>query len=160
MQIREILNTSRMVMDLNGSSKREVVEKLAAPIAGSRTDLEEADLVEALLKREEDSTTAIADGIAMPHGRLAVGDDLEEVLAGFGVSVAGVDFASVDGKPTHIFLVLVSPDKHPSLHLRWIAHFARLLKSAELRAALVAAGTAEDALAAIEEAEQALPPTS
>ena len=158
MNIREILDTSRMVMDLAGASKREVLEQLASPIADSRADLEAPDLVDVLLKREADSTTAIADGIAMPHGRMSLGDDLDEVVAGFGVSAAGIDFESVDGRSTHIFFVLVSPDKHPSLHLRWIAHFARLLKDAGLRTALVAAGDADEALAAIESAEQALPP--
>lgn len=157
MNIRDILDTSRMVMGLTGTSKREVLKQLAGPIADSRADLEEQDLVEVLLKREEDSTTAIADGIAMPHGRMALGDDLDEVVAGFGVSAAGIDFESVDGRSTHIFFVLVSPDKHPALHLRWIAHFARLLKDAGLRTALVAAGDADEALAAIESAEQALP---
>ena len=154
MQIREILDTSRMVMGLTGGSKREVLKQLAAPIADSRGDLAESDLTEALLKREEDSTTAIADGIVMPHGRLPLAGEPDDVLASFGVSSEGVE--SVDGGPTHIFFVLVSPNKHPSLHLRWIAHFALLLKSADLRKALVAAPNADDALAAIEDAEQAL----
>ena len=156
MKIREILDTSRVVMGLTSGSKREVLEQLAAPIAGSRSDLAESDLTEALLKREEDSTTAIADGIAMPHGRLSLAGEPADVLASLGISSEGVDFESVDGRPTHIFFVLVSPDKHPSLHLRWIAHFALLLKNADLRKALVAAPNAEDALAAIEDAEQAL----
>ena len=156
MQIREILDTSRVVMGLTGGSKREVLKQLAAPIADSRGDLAESDLTEALLKREEDSTTAIADGLAMPHGRLPLAGEPDDVLASFGVSSEGVDFESVDGGPTHIFFVLVSPNKHPSLHLRWIAHFALLLKSADLRKALVAAPNADDALAAIEDAEQAL----
>ena len=54
MQIREILDTSRVVMGLTGGSKREVLKQLAAPIADSRGDLAESDLTEALLKREED----------------------------------------------------------------------------------------------------------
>ena len=99
------------------------------------------------------STTAIADGIAIPHARLDTGD---RVLCGFGRSSKGLDFQSVDGNPTQIFFVLVSPESHPSAHLRWLAHLAMMLKNPDFRRALIEAKTPEDVLSVIENEEKAI----
>ncbi|RMD85314.1 MAG: PTS sugar transporter subunit IIA [Candidatus Dadabacteria bacterium] len=152
MKLREILDPRHIVLDLKGGTKREVLARLAAPIVETHPSLDHEKLVDVLVRREEISTTAIADGIAIPHGKMILG---EEVIAGFGRSREGIDFASVDGNPTHLFFLLVSPESHPSLHLRWLAHLAVLLKDPGLRQALLDAATPEEVLAAIDQAEQA-----
>ena len=60
----------------------------------------------------------------------------------------------LDGKPTRLFFLLVSPESHPSLHLRWLAHLAVLLKSMSFRQALLEAETTEDILTTIDAEEQ------
>jgi len=152
MRIREILDPRHIVLDLKGETKKEILRELAKPIVATHPSLELEKLVDVLLKREETSTTAIADGIAIPHGKMILG---EEVIAGFGRSREGLDFASIDGNPTHLFFLLVSPESHPSLHLRWLAHLAVLLKSPELRQALLDASTPEEVLAALAREEEA-----
>ncbi len=152
MKLREILDPRHIVLDLKGGTKREVLARLAAPIVETHPSLDHEKLVDVLVRREEISTTAIAAGIAIPHGKMILG---EEVIAGFGRSREGIDFASVDGNPTHLFFLLVSPESHPSLHLRWLAHLAVLLKDPGLRQALLDAATPEEVLAAIDQAEQA-----
>jgi len=153
MRVRQILDPQHIVLDVTGSTKEEILRKLSRPIADSHPSIDHDTLLEVLVKREETSTTAIADGIAIPHGKLAIG---EQVICGFGRSRKGVDFDSVDGNPTHIFFLLVSPESHPSLHLRWLAHLAVMLKSPDFRHQLVEAETAEDILATLDHAEEAL----
>jgi len=143
MQIRDILDPHRILLDIAGGSKKQILTELASSVVATHRSIDLDRLVEVLLKREETSTTAIADGIAIPHGKMALG---EEVICAFGRSREGVDFKSVDGKPTHLFFLLVSPESHPSLHLRWLAHIAALLKNAELRRALVDAETVQGVL--------------
>jgi mannitol/fructose-specific phosphotransferase system IIA component (Ntr-type) len=152
MRIREILDPQHIVLDLHGSSKRDILTALSHPIAASRRTIDHARLVDALVKREETSTTAIADGIAIPHGKLDLG---EEVICGFGLSREGLEFDSIDGNPTHLFFLLISPESYPSLHLRWLAHLAVTLKDPEFRKTLVRARTAEDVLAAFDGEEDA-----
>ncbi len=152
MQLSDILDPRHIVLDLTGSTKREVLAHLAAPIIETHPSLDHDKLVDVLVRREETSTTAIADGIAIPHGKMILG---EEVIAGFGRSREGIDFESVDGNPTHLFFLLVSPESHPSLHLRWLAHLAVLLKNSELRQQLLDASTAEEVLAALAREERA-----
>ena len=152
MRIRDILHPKRIVLDVESGAKRDILTKLTEPLGTTHRNLDTGELLEVLVKREETSTTAIADGIAIPHGKLAIGD---EVICGFGRSKNGVDFDAVDGCPTHIFFLLVSPDNQPSLHLRWLAHLAVLLKNPDFREVLVEAETAEDILATIDREEDA-----
>ena len=152
MRIRDILDPARIVLDLAPGPKKAILTQLAETVAATHRSVDQSRLVDVLQKREETSTTAIADGIAIPHGKMALG---EEVVCAFGRSQEGVDFQSVDGKPTHLFFLLVSPESHPSLHLRWLAHVAVLLKNPELRRALLDAKSAHDVLAAMAAEEEA-----
>jgi PTS system nitrogen regulatory IIA component len=153
MRIRDILDPQAVVLDLKSGAKRDILRALSAPIARLHASIDHDRLVDVLAAREETSTTAIADGIAIPHGKVERGDD---VICGFGLSREGVDFDSIDGNPTHLFFLLVSPGDHPSLHLRWLAHLAVMLKNPELRKRLVAAQSAEDVLGALEREEDDL----
>lgn len=153
MRIRDILDPRHIVLDIHKGTKREILTALSHPLAQTRRSLDHQLLIDALVQREETSSTAIADGIAIPHGKLDLGD---EVLCAFGRSAEGVDFESFDGNPTHIFFLLVSPEHEPSLHLRWLAHLAVMLKNPMLRRALVAATTPEAVLTALDEEEKAL----
>jgi mannitol/fructose-specific phosphotransferase system IIA component (Ntr-type) len=151
MRIREILDDDRMVLGIKGTSKKDILVELATPIAKGRADIDRDALAAVLLEREEASSTAIADGIAIPHGRMPLGD---EVLCAFGRSASGVDFDSVDGQPTNLFFVLVSPADNPGKHLRWLGHIAGLLKDPALRRDLLTAETPHRVLATLAKAEE------
>jgi mannitol/fructose-specific phosphotransferase system IIA component (Ntr-type) len=152
LRIREILDPRRIRLDVQRGSKRDILTALVAPLSATHRSIDPEALIRSLLEREETSTTAIADGIAIPHGRHSVGD---QVVCCFGRSDEGVDFASVDGSPTHLFFVLISPESQPSLHLRWLAHLAVLLRDVHLRDSLRSALTAEGVLESLEKAETA-----
>lgn len=143
MRLATILAPACVVLDLQAGSKREVLAQLAAPLARLRSDINGAELLDSLVKREEASSTAIADGIAIPHAKIQTGSD---VICCFGRSVAGFDFESVDGRPSQLFFVLVSPAADPSLHVRWLAHIAGLVGNPAVRRALLGASTAEQVL--------------
>jgi PTS system nitrogen regulatory IIA component len=152
LRIRDILDPRRVQLHVDGSGKREILAVLVAPIAVTHPSIDREALVDALLEREQTSSTAIADGIAIPHGRHSVGD---KVVCAFGRNRDGLDFDSIDGTPTQIFFVLVSPETRPTLHLRWLAHLAVLLRNPEFRETLLSADSPDAVIAAIEHAEQA-----
>jgi len=153
MRIADILDVHRVVLDLKGNTKQEVLEALAGTVVATHPNIDLDALIQALVTREEASSTAIADGIAIPHGKVTLG---EEVIAAFGLSREGVDFDSVDGHPTHLFFLLVSPESHPSLHLRWLAHLAVLLKDSDLRNALRRAEKPDEVFEALDKEERIL----
>ncbi|HYB98216.1 MAG TPA: PTS sugar transporter subunit IIA [Candidatus Limnocylindrales bacterium] len=150
MRLASILSPSCIVLDVAGATKREILSKLAAPIAADRADISYEDLLDALVRREEASSTAIADGIAIPHAKITTGN---QVICCFGRSREGVEFESVDGRPTTLFFVLVSPAADPSLHVQWLSHIAGLLSNGGLRRQLLEVRSPEQVLAALEEEE-------
>lgn len=142
MTITDILARERVLPRLSGSTKAEVLEELATLLDGDVPGVGIPAIVDVLRERERLNSTAIGDGIAIPHGRVP---NIDNVVAGFARSAGGVDFDSVDRKPTHLFFVLLAPDDAAALHLKALARISRLLKDQDFRQRLVGLDT-QDAL--------------
>ena len=93
-------------------------------------------------------STAIGDGIAIPHGKLA---GVSSIIGVFGRHVRGVDFDSLDGGPTHLFFLLVAPEDSASLHLKALARVSRLMKDPAFRERLSSAPDAAEIFRLIKE---------
>lgn len=125
MKILDILKKEAIIADLNATDKKGVLEELAVPIAeGSGVNCEE--MVRVLLERERLGSTGIGGGIAIPHGK---SKSLETLLMGFGRSRKGVDFDAMDGRPAHLFFLLLAPENSTDVHLKMLARISRLLKN-------------------------------
>jgi nitrogen PTS system EIIA component len=136
MKITEILSPELVVPELVGTTKSEVLRELAQPLAARYRELDLAALTAVLAERERLGSTAIGDGIAIPHGKLR---GVKQILGTFGRHRRGVDFESLDGRPTHLFFVLVAPEDSTSLHLKALARVSRLFKDNSFREHLMAA---------------------
>ena len=137
MKIVDILPESLVIPSLRGRTKEDVVRELAGHLAAVHTEIDANRLVDVLWERERLGSTAIGDGIAIPHGKLP---GLKSVLGAFGRHLAGVDFQSLDGNPSKLFFLLVAPEDSVGLHLKALARVSRLLKDPEFRARLLTAG--------------------
>jgi len=146
MKIKEILNKTCIQGDLKASSKEDVINELAALLARSHETLSQDQVVQVLIEREKLGSTGIGNGVAIPHGKLA---GLEHIVAGFGRSRKGVPFDSQDGKPPHLFFILIAPENAASLHLKALARLSRLLKNSHFRDKLMEAPTNEELFQAI-----------
>src|SRR3989441_7363124 len=107
MKIGDILTEDLVLASLRGRTKNELIEELARVVSAHRAEIDHDRLVEALEERERLNSTALGEGVAIPHGKLP---GLKQVVAAFGRSLEGVDFQSLDGKPTHLFFLLVAPE--------------------------------------------------
>lgn len=136
MKITDILPEALVVPALQGQTKEAVLRELAERLAAVYPEVSAERLVDVLWERERLGSTAIGDGIAIPHGKLP---GLKGVLAAFGRHPQGVDFESLDGKPTKLFFVLVAPEDSVGLHLKALARVSRLLKEQSFRNQLMAA---------------------
>jgi len=109
------------------------------------------------MRREAMMSTGLFPGAAIPHGKAR---SVDRMAASCGVSPTGVDFESEDGKPTHLFILLVSPDSATTPHVKLLANISRLLKEEPVRKSLIAADNPEAFLAALRSAESVHIPTS
>jgi nitrogen PTS system EIIA component len=140
MKILDILPRQSILAELRGLTKIEVLDELATVLAQQHPQIPRERLVEVLLERENLGSTAIGEGIAIPHGKLP---KLGGVVAGFGRSRSGVDFQSLDGGLTQLFFLLVAPEDASGAHLKALARVSRLLRDKEFRRRLLGAETAE-----------------
>lgn len=141
MNITDILDEDSIIAELNARDKKGVLEELVSVLVkhGRLPDREKP--VEVLLERERLGSTGIGDGIAIPHGKLK---GIQGIICSFGRTKSGIDFQSIDEKPTHLFFLLLAPEDSASEHLQALARLSRLLKDDQLRKRLLEADSKED----------------
>ena len=150
MTLMEILSGKSLIVGLKGQDKQEILEELvdALEVGDKITDREK--VLDAVFQREEIMSTGIGHGIAIPHGKSEFVKELGGVL---GIKSEGVEFDSLDGHPTYIFFLLVSPMDVSGPHIKALARISRLLKGKDFRKELIACPDKETAIRILEEAE-------
>jgi len=141
MQISDYITVNRVKADMQSTSKQDALVELAQLVTNGREPAVKDQLVRVLGERERLASTGIGEEIAIPHGKLnAVGT----LVVGLGRSAQGVDFESVDGKPTRLFFVLVAPENSTGIHLKALARISRLCKEPAFCSRLLAAPTSDE----------------
>jgi len=130
-----------VVSQLHSGTKAEVLSQLGQCLCHAHSEIAFDRLLAVLNERERLGSTAIGDGIAIPHGKLK---GLTQILGVFGRSREGIDFDSLDGSPTHLFFLLVAPEDSARLHLKALARVSRLFKDAGFRQRLLDAADSEE----------------
>jgi PTS system nitrogen regulatory IIA component len=142
MKLVEFLAPNRVLPRLVSTTKPDVLLELTHGLVEGDPDFPPGSVervYETLLERERLSSTGIADGVAIPHGKHGGLTTLKAVL---GVHPEGLDFAAIDGQPSRLFFVLVAPENSAGLHLKALARISRLFKEQSLRDKVLHAGDA------------------
>ena len=150
MKICDVLRDETVIDDLKAQTKMGVLEELVAPVA-KLAGVNDEELVRVLMERERLGSTGIGSGVGIPHGKLR---SIDSLILGFGLSRKGVDFESIDGQPTHIFFLLVTPENSTGLHLKLLARISRILKNEPFRNRLLDATSAEEILRIIKDEDE------
>jgi PTS system nitrogen regulatory IIA component len=151
MNITDILSPQLILSDLTAKSKKGVLEELVSHLARYEEKVNEEDLLKVLLEREKLGSTGINDGIAIPHGKLK---GIEGLLTVFGRSRDGIDFGALDGKPSHLFFLLVAPENSAGAHLKALARISRIAQSETFREKCMSADTSESLFQLISEEDK------
>ncbi|MDD5166527.1 MAG: PTS sugar transporter subunit IIA [Candidatus Omnitrophica bacterium] len=138
MQIMDFLSKKAILPDIKATKKEDAIKELVDVLveAGDIEKRHRNKLIDALMARESLGSTAIGQGIAIPHAK---SDCVDKLVAAFGLSKKGVDFDSLDGEPAYIFFLLVAPQDSAGPHLKALARISRLLKDKYFRDSLKAA---------------------
>lgn len=136
MDIRELLKQDLMVMDLQATTKQEVIDEMVHNLFVHGIIDDEAVYKKDILAREEESSTGMGDGIAIPHAHDTA---VKTPAVMFAKSTQGVDYQSMDGQPAHLFFMIAAPEGGSNTHLKALAALSQVLLNADVVAQLKAA---------------------
>ncbi len=154
MNIGSHLGLGNMILAMKAVDKKGAITELVDNLVQTGQLKEPEELVEAIIAREELCTTGLENGVAIPHPRHGQPHLIEGLAIAFGRKKKGLDFESMDGKPTRLLFLLCA--ESDTVHLRSLARLSRLLKDSNFRKRLLDAGSPEDVAAAVKEIEGAL----
>lgn len=121
MNIAEILDIDRVIVDADLGSKKSVLEKLAAMLSSADPGLTATTVFDSLIARERLGTTGLGEGIAIPHGRVASNG---KSIGAFLRTGKPIDFDAVDSAPVDIFFALCVPEEATEEHLALLSALA------------------------------------
>ena len=138
MDIRSLLMKDIMIMDLKATTKSEVIDEMVHNYY-KHGIIDDEDLYKKdIIKREEEGSTGMGDGIAIPHAHDAA---VKKPAVQFARSVAGIDYDSMDGQPAHLFFMIAAPEGGDNTHLQALAALSQVLMNPDVVTALKAADT-------------------
>ncbi|MEC3883254.1 PTS fructose transporter subunit IIA [Halobacillus litoralis] len=153
MKITDLLTKETIVLNMSASSKPEAIDELVGQLdhAGKLNDRD--DFKQAIEAREQQSTTGIGDGIAIPHAKTSA---VKDPAIAFGRSQDGLDYESLDGQPTNLFFMIAASEGANNTHLETLSRLSSFLMDNNFRQQLEEAKTEADVIEAInaKEAEE------
>jgi PTS system nitrogen regulatory IIA component len=154
MKLYNLLIQDMIIEDLNSTDREGALKEMANFLKKRKKIGKEKELYEKLLQREELGSTAIGEGVAIPHCKIK---GVKSPIVLLAISKKRIDFHSLDGKPSNIFFLVVSSPDNPSLNLQILAAIASLVrKSGSLLKKVLNAQNTSTVLEIIREEEEKL----
>ncbi|MGE7759888.1 PTS fructose transporter subunit IIABC [Peribacillus sp. NPDC097895] len=150
MKITDLLKLDTIIINLQSVTKQAVIDELSGQLAKADRLNDGEAFKAAILKREEQSTTGIGEGIAIPHAKTSA---VRIPAICFGKSVNGVDYESLDGQPAHLFFMIAASEGANADHLETLSRLSSLLMDDTFRAKLMSASSGEEVLEIINQKE-------
>jgi PTS system nitrogen regulatory IIA component len=141
MNLKRILTEETIRVGLKGQTKQEIIEELLDILVAAGHVRDRKEAVRALLDRETKMSTALQNGLALPHAKT---DSVDRLVAALATKPEGVDFASIDGLPTTIFVMTLSPLNRAGPHIQFLAEIGRLVGDEATRARILSATAADE----------------
>lgn len=141
MKITDELKKETIIAFLKSKTKNDVIKELTSHIAKLYPNINTEQAYEVIIEREKLCSTALDAGVAIPHGKMS---GISNFVISFGRSEQGVEFDSLDGKPSHLFILILSPENSSGLHLKLLAKISKIFKIQEFRSQLMKAKTSDE----------------
>jgi fructose-specific phosphotransferase system IIA component len=140
--VLSLVTAEHICLKLAGTTKKEVITELVDLVAstGGLSDRDAA--LQAVFEREKTMSTGMEHGVALPHGKTAAVNDIQVAV---GVKKEGIDFDSMDGQPSRLFILVLSPEKHSGPHIQFLAAISAVLNTEIVREEVLNSETREEA---------------
>ena len=146
MRMDQMLKIEFLNENLLSNTKADVLAELISVLMNSGLKIDKVKAIDVLQHREKLGSTGIGDGVAIPHGKVT---DIHEIVVAFGRSSQGIDFDAIDGKPVHLFFLLLAPESSTGQHLKALAKISKMLKTPHFRKKLMDMKSTNDLYKAI-----------
>jgi PTS system nitrogen regulatory IIA component len=143
MNTKKPLSAETISLDLKAETKEELLAEMVDLLANSGHVQDKAAVLKAVSEREKRMSTGMQNGIAIPHGKT---DAVDCLIAALGIKRDGIDFGALDGQPSTIFVMTVSPDSRTGPHIQFLAEISRPLNDASTRSRILSATAPEEVL--------------
>jgi fructose-specific phosphotransferase system IIA component len=151
MNILDILSPKAIKVPLESSDKRGAIDELVDLIASAGLVAQPEPLKKAVSEREQQRTTGIGEGLAIPHGK---SDVAKKLVVAMGRPAQPIDFGSIDNKPVKLIVLLVSPPEKTSDHIQALGKISRLMADPKFRQQAYSAESSDSLYELFEKAEK------
>ena len=141
MNLKKVLSPDAVWVDLKADTKDGIIEEMIDRLVAAGKVKDREGALKAVREREAKMSTGMQNGVAIPHGK---SECIKSLVAAIGLNKAGVNFDSMDGSPSTIFIMTLSPAKRTGPHIQFLAEVSRLISQPAERERLLAARTHAD----------------
>jgi PTS system nitrogen regulatory IIA component len=146
LKLAEMFTPDAVILDLKAKDKMGAIREIANHLIDKGIIVNSEEFLKAIDNRENLESTGIGDGIAIPHART---DAVRELILTLAISRNGVDFEAVDGKPSNVIFMIVSPDSKKGEYIRILAKLSQIIRRPGLKDSLLKARTVDDVVAIV-----------
>lgn len=146
MNIKKTLSKDTLSLHLTGTDKESILKEMVDLLVASGKVKDPKLALKDILEREKKMSTGMQNGVAIPHAKSEAVDGL---IAALGIKREGIDFQSLDGQLSTIFVMTLSPAKRAGPHIQFLAEISRILNDQDTREKIIGAETIEEVLALI-----------
>ncbi|WP_300365626.1 fructose-specific PTS transporter subunit EIIC [Brachyspira sp.] len=139
--LKDVIALDCINIDLKGKTKSEIIDEMIDILYNNGKLNDKEEFKKEILKRESQSSTGMEDGIAIPHGKT---NAVKIPTIAIGISKKGVDYESLDGKPSHLFFMIAAPENSNDAHIELLSKITTLLLEDDIRESVLSAKTKEE----------------
>ncbi|GAN33992.1 MAG: putative PTS system component [Candidatus Brocadia sinica] len=150
-KLSDVLTKERIIIDLNGRDKNDVLGKMVQVTRTSEKVTSETDLLKKVIEREKIKSTGIGGGIGIPHAQTS---GVTDIVACLGISEQGIEFNAIDGKPVHFVILIATKERTDSRYLGLLSRIARLFIDEPFKQRIIKSHSPEEIMRLINEKEK------
>ncbi|MBN1466275.1 PTS sugar transporter subunit IIA [candidate division KSB1 bacterium] len=150
MRVIDYMRDSLIILDMEARSQKEAITKIVTRMNENGAVSNAAKFLDSVLERESLGSTAIGNGIALPHARTP---HIDSIVIAFVRLQEGIDFKAADGEPVRLLFLLGTPMKAVGEYLSVLEKLSKILKQSKIRQKLLKATTAPAVRSIFEHAE-------
>ena len=134
MNFKKVLTGGCFCLNLKADTKKGIIEEMVSMLLAADKIKDGAAALNAVLERERKMSTGMQCGVAIPHGKT---NSVEDLVTVFAMKKEGIDFAALDGKPSTIFVMTISPSNQTGPHMQYLSEISKLLSNPTIRERLL-----------------------